>query len=249
MKSKEFIIKKFREVKKKGYVKSHRKNNTGIGKTFEDCIGVKENNIDEPDLAGYEIKAHREVAQSYITLFTKKPSFPRGANAYLKDNFGTPYDDIPNQKKLHTSIFADKANTYADKYAFRLINDRKKKCIFIAVYSIKSKKMLDCSCGYTYDDIEAVLKKKMKNLFYVSAETKKDKNGIESFYFNKADIYESPSFAKFLNLLDKGLIMYDIRIGIYHSGKNYGKTHDRGSGFRILESNLCKLYSKHEKVE
>ena len=50
-------------------------------------------------------------------------------------------------------------------------------------------------------------------------------------------------------MLDKGLIMYDIRIGSYRSGLNYGKTHDHGSGFRILEKNIWKLYSVHEKVE
>ncbi|MCK9302463.1 MAG: MvaI/BcnI family restriction endonuclease [Bacteroidales bacterium] len=54
---------------------------------------------------------------------------------------------------------------------------------------------------------------------------------------------------KFLNLLDKDLIMFDIRIGSYQSGRNFGKAHDHGSGFRILEKNLNKLYSEHEKVE
>ncbi|MCK9301861.1 MAG: MvaI/BcnI restriction endonuclease family protein [Bacteroidales bacterium] len=248
MTNKEFIIQQFKKVKKLGFLKSNRKNNTGIGKTFEDYIGVVENNINEPDLAGYEIKSHRELAQSYITLFTKSPSFPKGANAYLKDKFGTPYEENPDLKKLHTSMFANKANTYAGKYTFQLINDKTEKKILIGVYSIKTKKLLDSSCGYSYADIEKVLSKKLKNLFYVSAETKTE-NGQEHFNFNQADIYENPSFKKFINLLDKGLIMYDIRIGSYQSGSNYGKPHDHGSDFRILEKNLCKLYSKHEKIE
>lgn len=249
MTNKQFIISQFRKVKKLGFVPSNRKNNTGIGKTFEDYIGVVENNIDEPDLAGYEIKSHRELAQSYITLFTKSPSFPKGANAYLKEKFGTPYEENPELKRLHTSIFADKPNTYSGKYAFQLINDRKAKKIIIGVYSRKTKKLLDISCGYTYTDIEEIISKKLKNLFYVSAETKISAEEKEWFYFNKADIYEMPSFRKFLNLLDKGLIMYDIRIGSYQSGKNFGKPHDRVSGFRILEKNLKLLYSIHEKVD
>ena len=249
MTNKDKIISKFHAVKERGFIKSRRRNNTGIGKTFEDYIGVIENNIDKPDLFGFEIKSHRELAQSYVTLFTKSPSFPKGANAYLKDKFGTPYEENPELKKLHTSMFADKANSYAKKYAFQLINDKKEKCVFIAVYSLRTKKLVDCSCGYTYADIKAVLTKKLKNLFYVTAETKKDKKGTEYFFFNKADIYEAPSFENFIKLLDKGLIMYDIRIGSYQSGANYGKAHDHGSGFRILEKNLNKLYSIHEKVE
>jgi hypothetical protein len=42
--------------------------------------------------------------------------------------------------------------------------------------------------------------------------------------------------------------MYDIRIGSYSSGKNYGKPHDHGSGFRIKEHNIIKLYSNIEEV-
>lgn len=249
MKNKELIIKKFREIKRLGFVKSSRKNSTGIGKTFEDNIGVKENNIDKPDFAGFEIKSHREIAQSYITLFTKSPSFPKSANTYLKNKFGTPYEDNPDLKKLHTSLFANKYNSYNNKYSFRLINDKEKKCIYIGVFSLKNKKLLDSSCGYTYDDLEKILRKKLKNLFYVSADTKKDTKGIEYFHFKKADIYEDPSFTKFISMIDKGLIMYDIRIGSYQSGNNYGKTHDHGSGFRITENNLSKLYSTHEKIE
>ena len=139
MTNKEKIISKFRAVKELGYVKSRRRNNTGIGKTFEDYVGVVENNYDEPDLFGYEIKSHREAAQSYITLFTKSPSFPRGANAKLKDKYGSPYEDNPDLKKLHTSMFANKKNSYGNKYAFQLINNREERCIYIAVYSQKKK--------------------------------------------------------------------------------------------------------------
>ena len=249
MTNKEKIISRFRAVKKLGYVKSHRRNNTGIGKTFEDYIGVVENNVDKPDLYGFEIKSHRELAQSYVTLFTKSPSFPKGANAYLKDKFGMPYDENSELKKLHTSMFANKPNRYAGKYAFQLVNNRSEKCIYVAVFSLWIKKVVDCSCGYTYDDLKQILMKKLKNLFYVTAETKKDKSNAEYFYFNKADIYEQPSFEKFLSLIDKGTIMYDIRIGSYQSGANYGKAHDHGSGFRIQEKNLSNLYSKHEVVE
>lgn len=249
MTNKQFIINEYRRVKALGFLKSNRRNNTGIGKTFEDYIGVAENNIDEPDLVGYEIKAHREIAKSYITLFTKSPSFPKRANAILKDKYGMPYEDNSDLKRLHTSMFANKTNTYGLHYSFKIINDRTNEKILIGVFDVKTKKLIDKSCGYSYVDLKKALNKKLKNLFYVSADTKIDYKGHEYFFFNKADIYEKPSFVKFLNMIDKGLIMYDIRIGSYQSGKNYGKPHDHGSGFRILEKNLCKLYSHHESID
>lgn len=245
--NKEKMIEAFNAVKKLGYVKSNRKNNTGIGKTFEDYVGVIENNIDEADLYGFEIKSHREEAASYITLFTKAPTFPPGANAYLKDKYGIPYENNQSLKKLHTSMFANRYNTSNGNFSFRLINDGKG-FIKIGVYDIDSKQLLDNNVGYTYDSIETILHKKLKSLFYVSA--KREYRGDDEYFsFYKAEIYSNPSLAKFLHLLDDGKIMYDIRIGSYKSGSNFGKAHDHGSGFRILEPNLRLLYEDYEAIE
>ena len=245
---KELIVERFLQVRNLGFVKSRRKNNTGIGKTFEDYVGVVENNIDEPDLFGYEIKSHREETASYITLFTKSPNFPSRANYYLKDRFGVPYDDNPALKKLHTSMFASRFNTFGSGLSFRLVNDRMRGIVKIGVYDVVSKELIDDSVGYTYDCLEKVLKKKLKDLFYVTAE-RKFIDEDEYFFFSKAEIYSNPSIDKFLELLDRGLIMFDIRIGSYKSGRNVGKAHDHGSGFRILESNLRLLFSERIAID
>ena len=77
MENKDFIISKFKEVKSLEYVPSNRANNTGIGKTFEDYIGVVENNLDEPDLAGFEIKSHRRRFHALTLPYSlKAPHFP-----------------------------------------------------------------------------------------------------------------------------------------------------------------------------
>ena len=244
---KELIIDRFRKVKELGFVKSNRKNNTGIGKTFEDYVGVVENNIAEPDLYGYEIKSHRDSTGSYITLFTKSPNFPKGANNLLKDRYGVPYDDNPGLKKLHTSMFANKGNTFNDNISFRLINDRVNRALMIGVFDITIGQLIDCSTGYTYNCLDKILHKKLTDLFYVSAE-RKYVGDTEFFHFNKATIYSKPSLEQFLLLVDKGLIMYDIRIGSYKSGRRIGKAHDHGSGFRILEGNLRLLFEEKEEI-
>lgn len=244
---KEKIIKEFNKVKALGFVPSHRKNNTGIGKTFEDYIGVVENNLAEPDLFGFEIKAHREEASSYVTLFTKAPSFPKKANTYLNNKYGEPYTE-PEEKiglnKLHTSIFANSYNTFANKLSFKLINDRVQRTIKIGVYEKDTHNLIDDTVGYNYDALEKILKTKLHNLFYVGAERRYNCKGEEEFNFNTAEIYTEPSFEKFLDLIDDGTIMFDIRIGSYDNGK----AHDHGSGFRILQPNIKLLYGKCEKV-
>lgn len=246
MSNRERIINLFHAVKQRGFVTSHRRNNTGIGKTFEDLIGVEENNIDAPDLLGYEIKSHREDAESYVTLFTKAPSFPLRANRQLLAAYGEIEKN--GLKKLHTSMFATAGNTYRGLYSFQLENDRGQQRILIVVRNLQTGEEIDRSTGYTYKDIENCLDRKLHNLFYVEAETEKQ-GEEERFYFHSADIYEEPSMERFLEMVDNGLIMYDIRMGMYGSGKNQGNPHDHGSGFRVKACNLKQLYAQHYDVE
>lgn len=251
MTDKEKIITEFKKVKALGFVKSRRANNTGIGKTFEDYIGVVENNLEEPDLYGYEIKSQRSLSNSYVTLFTKSPTAPKGANAYLKDTYGTAYDEYPDIKKLHTSIFANRFNSYEERLAYRLMNDKEGRIIKIGIYSHPDHELIDSSVYYSYDILEKTLKSKLGGLFFVNADVKLDSNGKEEFHFNKAEIYETPSLKNFIKLLDEGKIMYDIRIGSYKTkgSKNYGKPHDHGSGFRIKACDIHLLYENHEIIE
>ena len=69
-------------------------------------------------------------------------------------------------------------------------------------------------------------------------------NGLEEFHYTKAKIFLNPSLENLLKLIDDGKLMVDIRIGSYKSGKNKGKTHDHGTGFRIKPSDLGLLYAE-----
>ena len=40
---------KLKDISEKGFIKSHRLNNTGIGKTLEDEMDINENNLPEGD--------------------------------------------------------------------------------------------------------------------------------------------------------------------------------------------------------
>jgi len=42
--------------------------------------------------------------------------------------------------------------------------------------------------------------------------------------------------------------MYDIRLGVYQSGKNIGKPHDHGSGLRIKKDSLGKAFNIYEFI-
>ena len=68
MKYSEFVP-QYRRIKAKGFIKSYRKGDGAAGNIFEDELGLKENNIQAPDIEDYEIKVQRKGAGGKQTLF------------------------------------------------------------------------------------------------------------------------------------------------------------------------------------
>ena len=51
-----------------------------------------------------------------------------------------------------------------------------------------------------------------------------------------------------MQLAETGEIYVDLRIGQYHNGKNKGKTHDHGTGFRIREIDQPLLFKVQNRI-
>lgn len=233
---------KFLEIKNKGWNKTHRNSDTGIGKTFEDLMGIKENNHPGPDFKNFEIKCHRKNSNSKITLFTLSPK-PKGVNNKLRELYGESYEDHPEILKLNVTFSADKFYSHLNSYCFKMniLNEENK--IKLLVKNYNTSEIYDSIAYYKINDIFKKLKQKNENMIIIEAENKKIK-GIEYFKYTKGVLYSGISLEKFLNELKKGTIVYDMRMGVYKSGKNYGKPHDHGSGFRIILSNIANIYNE-----
>lgn len=234
--------KDFSKIKDKGWVKSHRHHDTGIGKTFEDLIGIVENNnylADYQDIL--ELKASRSLSGSMVTLFTKSPN-PRGINSVMREKFGNPDPKADDLKTLHTTFSALDFNNFVGKYGFKLEVKRDEKRIYILVKDLITGEIDDTEIYYDFNSLENILENKCKYIAHINAESRKV-DGIEEFKFKECSILSGLTFDKFINLIEKGLILYDIRIGVYRSGKMRGKTHDHGSGFRFRKPNLEQIFN------
>lgn len=231
----------FQKIKAMGYVKSHRSNNTGIGKTFEDLIGVEENNVADVDYMGFiEIKSKREESQSMLTLFTKSPNYPKGSNTYLRDTYGM-VDETTGLKRLHTTISGKEYNTFGGDIGFKLSINSDEEKIYISIKNLKTNEILEEKVYYTFETLQKIISKKCSNIAFVNADAKMV-DGSEYFKFTDVQLLTGLTFTKFLNGITTGLILYDIRIGSYKSGKSRGKVHDHGSGFRIKKSDIDKFF-------
>ncbi|MBI4209941.1 MAG: MvaI/BcnI restriction endonuclease family protein [Candidatus Diapherotrites archaeon] len=230
----EEFIAKLKEIKKVGWIKTHRTGNTGIGKTFEDLVNIKENNIAGPDLHNFELKSARKNSKSMLTLFTKSPLPPK-ANAGLLKKYGYPSAKWKGRKELHTTAKATGYNTLKGKKGFK-ISARKNKLILV---SAKNQEL-----GYwDKSTLKNSFERKYPALVYVKAESK-GRGGNEEFWFNEAYLLQEFNFERFIELVKQGLIAVDIRIGQYSDGR----PHDHGTGFRVMPGKLDLCFKQREQI-
>ena len=208
-------------------------------------LDAQENNLKEADYLGYELKSKRLFNSSYISLFSKSPSYPAKANSYLREKYGEVRDEnYAGKKKLYASVFGHRHAVVYEKYKMKLELDYVAKKLYLRIFDLNDV-LLD-SVFWTFESLEKA-SRKMKSLLLVLADTKIE-NNQQKYHYNKAEIYEDFNFESFLKNIENGGIMFDIRIGVHNSGKNIGKTHDHGSGFRVKLQNFKNLYCSFEEL-
>jgi hypothetical protein len=250
----EEFLKRMKEIKEMGYVKSHRMGDTGIGKTLEDLLGITENNIAGPDFDIYELKSGRKDSSSMLTLFTKTPT-PKGAIRNLLGAYGyeqktghpqdasqkklgdymklkeTKPEAVPiEEKELHVTVDAAKRNNQG--LILKIINDK--------IHVVDDKNV---EAYYEESVLKEAFERKYSRLIYVLASSKKE-NGEESLWFDEAYRLAGFSFARFSELVKKAVIKLDLRVGHYPDGR----LHDHGTGFRVLPKYLPECFEKTEKI-
>jgi len=228
------IIERLKLIKKMGYIKTHRAGNTGIGKTLEDLLGIKENNIPGPNAKMIELKSARKNASSLLTLFTKSPLPPK-ANSILLLNYGYASPRGNERKELHTTISAKEFNNIKGKIGFK---------IFIKKGKINIINSNGDILGYWDEEtLKTSFERKLPKLLYVKAECR-GAGSNEEFWFNEAWLLSGFNFENFLKLLEQGVILIDIRIGQYSDGR----LHDHGTGFRVHPDKLDLCFKHRERI-
>lgn len=227
------LKKKLRAIKTLGFVKTHRVGDTGIGKTLEDLLGIKENNIPLPDIREIaELKAYRKNATSMLTLFTLEPQ-PKGGDRdrTLLNNFGYSKRDNGRAKELHSTLSCKKYNNQGlklkvEKDKVRVVGRGKKLNIYWGMKDLKNK-------------FEA----KLPALVYTLADSK-EVRGVEHFHFDQAYFLEGFDFIRFKNMVKKDFIVVDFRM-FYRPD---GSVRNHGTGFRVKINQLYNCFDTKVKL-
>ena len=149
---------------------------------------------------------------------------------YLEVKIEEPEEIGIKEKELHVTVDAIKENSVGLK--LRIEGD--------LIYVANDKNV---EAYYERDVLEKAFKKKYAKLIYVSASRKVEDND-EYLWFDEAYLLEGFSFKRFSELVGKGIIKLDLRVGHYPDGR----THDHGTGFRVLPKYLPQCFKKIEKI-
>lgn len=244
MQTYEELIEKIKELKELGFIQTHRSGPTGIGKTLEDLLGIKENNFKGPNGYQTELKSARNNSSSMLTLFSKNP-LPRGINKKLRMEYGYPDDNFPNKKVIRKMIDATGFNVIQkspEKIAFKItsLDDR------IEIQASRPPKSIpDMETPYWLktDLAKRVKEKYGESLLYVKANVKII-DGKEHFHYIEAWHLKGFNPDKLFKLLANGILAVDIRLGLHKDGRD----HDHGTAIRIRPSLIDKCFSVREKV-
>lgn len=252
--SKDDLIARLMELRDRGWIQSRARpgNDGAVGNTLEDSLGIKENNLPIPDAAEWELKAQRGTSASLTTLFHMEPS-PQGARivpSVLLPLYGWRHREAGRKYPESELSFRSttSGNGYTDR-GFRVDVDRVEKKVKFSfnagaadkgrhsewLESVKRRAGLNQIVPQPYwgfDDLKYKAGTKLKNAFYVLAETRVE-SGKEYFRFARLMMLRSYDFDKFLDCLENGIIVidFDARTG-----------HNHGTKFRLKQNQWPALY-------
>lgn len=263
--TKKELTEQIRSICESGWHQSVKKtkdtrNDGAVGNTLETLLGIKENNLPIPNAREWELKGQRSRTKSLITLKHIDPS-PRALGivphlllpfyGWRHKKAGKKYPDTEMSFRSTTSA------TQYTKRGFRIIVDRgqeKVKFVFDASKANKNDPVVarwlenvkeriglgpfETDPYWGFEDLRYAIGEKIKNCFYVVADSKVDEKK-EYFHYIQLHILSGFSFDKFLSCVESGIVLvdFDARTG-----------HNHGTKFRIKQDSWLSLYSYVQRI-
>jgi hypothetical protein len=217
---KEFI-RKFKDIKAKGFIQSTRKGPTGIGHTLETHLEIFENNEAHPDIDGAELKAHRTKGNSLITLFTFNRKVWKIPPLNAVKKYGSLDKDGRQGLYYTMSLRPNSVGLFLDVQKTE-----------ISVRHISGEVVATWQLQVIADRFL----QKMPALLLVSAFTE-ERDDIEYFHFYRAQLMKGTSPELLANQFREENILVDLRL---HDKGTMARNH--GTGFRTYEDKLPLLF-------
>ena len=222
------FVSSYHQIKARGFIKSHRRGDTGVGHTFEQELGLTENCISGPDIDGKEIKAARKGAGGKQTLFTKEGSWQMPQLKFIEE-FGFAHNKYPNELSAQSTVTRTKNNR-----GFWIYTCDRYVCVKYEEIEI---------VNWDWNSLIQQFAHKFPACIKVFADVKKV-DGAEYFHYNEAYVYYSVDKNLFRKAIENDIISIDFRLRTQYNVGSGKSVRNRGTCFRIKHSDMDKLFVK-----
>ena len=194
---------------------------------MEKYVGIKENNLSLPDLEKFELKAHREGSNNLITLFT----FNKGA--WLVDPLDAVkrYGTLDENGRMGLYFTMSKQPNRMGLYLYVARE-------YVSIKHISGEEIV----RWYFRDLVEQFSKKIPGLIIVYARSI-ERNGKEWFNFYSAKLLKGTTPETLSTAIRNGIILIDLRL---HDKGTMARNH--GTGFRVMERDLDKIFSYSETL-
>ena len=224
MNIKEFKL-NYSKIKARGFIEITRKGDGKFGNTFEDLLGLTENNINAPDIDGHEIKVQSKHTDSLMTLFNKKPEWVIPQKQIVVD-YGWAHSTKKGELTIQSTI----------------TRRPNKRHLWLDTADKLYVKHNDTILGqWSWESLTAQFVTKFPSAIKVYGEEKRVGDKVY-FWFNEAYLLTGTSKELFKQLIIDNIISVDFRFYTQYN-KGLG-IRDRGIAFRMKGSNLDRLFVK-----
>lgn len=226
---------RFDKVSARGFVKTLRLGDTGVGYTLETLLEIPENNSPRGDFQGMEIKAYRDSEtefddQDKMNLFLKEPEWLDGlTTAERIQQYG--YKDPNGRQAWYLSVTSrrNEANLQLVVTGQHDVLELHRNELPIARWSLEV--------------LEQRLQEKHAHSVFVGAESR-GKGADEEFWYKTVTWCQEPSAKRLLELTASGDIIVELRMHLRpdDSARNHG------TAFRIRKHKLQTLFREQKTV-
>lgn len=229
------LLGRLREISRKGFIRSIRQGDTGIGMTLEAELGLAPNSSTNPDYKGIELKASRRRPGKVnrMTLFSKVPDWknsPIGSAVSLVRKRGEL--DKNGRLNLYHTVSALSKNSFG----LRLDVDESRQ-ILRQVY-VAEDGAIEHDASWSLTELKKSLSEKHPDTFWVKALCKIE-DGWEWFHFCEVVYTRKPRSEHLGALIEAGVVTLDYTMHLKESG---GSVRDHGYLFKVFPKNLDAIF-------
>lgn len=233
------LLQKLIVISRKGFIKTIKNGDTGVGMTLESELGINANSSKNPDYKGIELKCSRvdwnRRQRNKSQLFSQAPNWKLSPlNSAKKLISSRGYIDKEGRAALYHTVSGEKPNSLGLYLDIDYVNSYMRQ-MFAGISNDDFHPEHDTT--WLLSDLKKALLKKHAETFWVKAKHNGNR-AAEEFHYVEVEHTANPYINKFETLVETGLVTMDYTMHL----KQSGRVRDHGYLFKLRPKSKAALF-------